>query len=203
MKYLLFLLVSSFLNAQEMEKKWIIEMGGFQSFAKQKQSNQPGVLLGIWRSSPVEENLRLELGGNFRLSSSNYNFKYKKSGQTFDIETKEYVLNLGGRMIKEFKIKNQRIEWISELSFNNIFFGGKDIPDNQENETNVNQGVIRTNFDSENLSTLQFGQGLRIWKGNIGLGVKASITPYRLWYKITVPNQFNVFSAEATISIKL
>ncbi len=203
MKYLFFLLVFSFFNAQEMKKKWIIEVGGFQSFSKQKQSNQPGILLGVWRSSPIEENVRLELGGNFRISSSNYNFKYKKLGETFDIETKEYVLNLGGRMIKEFKIKNQKIEWVSELSFNNIFFGGKDIPDNQQNETNENQVVLHTNFDSENLSTLQFGQGLRIWKGNIGFGIKASITPYKLWYKTTVPNQFNVFSTEATISIKL
>jgi len=203
MKYLFFLLVFSFFNAQEMKKKWIIEVGGFQSFSKQKQSNQPGILLGVWRSSPIEENVRLELGGNFRISSSNYNFKYKKLGETFDIETKEYVLNLGGRMIKEFKIKNQKIEWVSELSFNNIFFGGKDISDNQQNETNENQVVLHTNFDSENLSTLQFGQGLRIWKGNIGFGIKASITPYKLWYKTTVPNQFNVFSTEATISIKL
>lgn len=203
MKYLFFLLVFSFFNAQEMKKKWIIEVGGFQSFAKQKQSNQPGILLGIWRSSPFEENVRLELGGNFRLSSSNYNFKYKKLGETFDIETKEYVLNLGGRMIKEFKIKNQKIEWVSELSFNNIFFGGKDIPDNQQNETNENQVVLHTNFDSENLSTIQFGQGIRIWRKNIGFGIKTNFTPYRLWYKTTVPNQFNVFSAEATISIKL
>ena len=157
MKYLFLLLAFPFFNAQELNKKWIIEMGGFQSFSKQKQSNQPGVLLGVWRSSQVEENVRLELGGNFRLSSSNYNFKYKKSGETFDIETKEYVLNLGARMIKEFKIKNQKIEWVNELSFKNIFFGGKDIPDGQQNEAGENQVVLHTNFDSENLSTLQFG----------------------------------------------
>lgn len=203
MKYLFFLLISAFLNAQEMQKKWTIEIGGFQTFARQKQSNQPGVLLGIWYNYPIEENLRLELGGNFRLSSSNFNLKYKKLSKTFDIETKEYVLNLGGRMIKEFKIKNQKTEWISELSFNNIFFGGKDIPDNQLNETIDNQVFILSNFDSENLSTFQFGQGLRIWEGNIGFGIKANLTPYGLLYKNTIQNQFNVFSVEATISIKL
>lgn len=203
MKILFLLLAFPFLNAQKVNKKWIIEIGGFKSFAKQKQNSQPGVLLGIWRSSQVEENVRLELGGNFRLSSSTYNFKYKKLGETFDIETNEYVLNLGARMIKEFNIKNQKIEWVSELSFNNLFFGGKDIPHNQRNKTNENQLVLHINFDSENLSTLQLGQGLRIWKKNIGFGVKANITPYRLWYKTTISNQFNVFSPEATISIKL
>ena len=200
MKYLIFLFLFSVCNSQEKREKWMVEFGTSMSFSNTITKTQPGVLVGFWYRYPIEDNARLELGANYRFGSGNPQFKYGKLDGIYNVETKEYVLNLGGRMVKEFRIGNQKIEWISELTFNSLFFDGKDIPDTPKPETDEN--TINIDFDVESISTLQFGQGLRIWKKNLGFGFKANYIPYQLWYKKTVPNDFNVFSTEASLFYK-
>lgn len=206
MKFLFIFLGIVLMNAQTQTEtkdyKVIFELGIISDNSTKISQPNPAIAFGFWYRYPMKADARLELGGNLKSGATIYKFDYGKNGNNYKIESKGYILNLGGRLVKEFSIKNQKVEWISELTFNTLFVDGTGIPDDPirkpENE-NTTQIII----DAESISTLQFGQGLRIWKGNIGLGIKASITPYGLWYKTTIPNQFNVFSAEATISIKL
>ena len=180
----------------------IFESGIISDNSAKIRRPNPAFAFGFWYRYPAETDTRLELGGNFKSGAGLYNFDYGKNGNYYKIESKGYILNLGGRLVKELSIRNQKIEWISELTFNTLFVDGTGIPDDPIREPE-NENTIQITIDSESISTLQFGQGLRIWKGNIGFGIKAGITPYRLWYKTTVPNQFNVFSAEATIFVRL
>lgn len=206
MKFLFTFLGIIMMNAQpptqRKDSKLIFELGIISDNSSKISTPNPAFAFGVWFQYPTEIDARLELGGNLKSGATIYNFDYGKNGSYYRIESKGYIFNLGGRLVKEFSIKNQEIEWISELTFNTLFVDGTGIPDDPIREPE-NANTTQIIIDAESISTLQFGQGLRIWKGNIGLGVKASITPYRLWYKTTVPNQFNVFSAEATISIKL
>ena len=182
--------------------KLIFELGIISDNSRKISKPNPAFAFGVWCHYPAENDTRLELGGNFKSGSTIYNFDYGKNSNYYKVESKGCIVNLGGRLVKEFSIKNQKIEWLNELTLHTLFFDGTGIPDDLIRETeNENTTVIV--IDAESISTLQFGQGLRIWKKNVGFGVKASFTPYRLWYKTTVPNQFNVFSAEATISLKL
>ena len=204
MKYLLVILGVLFAKAQNepADMKLLLEIGLSTDFSKNIETQNPAFGFGIWYRHPSEKNVRLELGGNFKTGNTIYNFTYDKDGNFYDVHSKGYILNLGGRMVHDFTIKNQKLEWISELTFNNFFFDGTGIPDDPIREP-INNNTTVIVVDAETISSLQFGQGLRLWKGNIGFGIKAGFTPYRLWYKSTVPKQFNVFSAEATVSIKL
>jgi hypothetical protein len=205
MRFLFIFLGGILMNAQpptEYKKyKLIFELGVISDNSSRISTPNPAFAFGVWCQYLTENDARLELGGNLKSGSTIYNFDYGKNGNYYQIESKGYIFNLGGRLIKEFSIKNQKIEWLSELTLNTLFVDGTGIPDDPIREPE-NDNSTQIIIDAESISTLQFGQGLRIWKRNIGFGIKASITPYRLWYKTTIPNQFNVFSAEATISIK-
>ncbi|PZU88674.1 MAG: hypothetical protein DI529_05615 [Chryseobacterium sp.] len=189
-------------QTESKDYKIIFELGIISDNSSKITKQNPAIAFGFWYRYPAEMDARLELGGNVKSGATIYNFDYGKNGNYYKIESKGYIFNLGGRLIKEFSIKNQKIEWISELTFNTLFVDGTGIPDEPIREPE-NENTTQIIIDAESISTLQFGQGLRIWKKNIGFGIKASVTPYKLWYKTTVPNQFNVFSAETTISIKL
>lgn len=206
MRFLFIFLGIIGMNAQipteQKEHKLLLELGIVSDHSSKIAKPNPAFAFGIWYRYPMETDARLELGGNLKSGSSIYHFIYGKDGVDYSIESKGYVLNLGGRLVKKFSVKNQKIEWVSELTFNTLFFDGKGIPDDpiREPENKNSEQII---VDAESISTLQFGQGLRIWKGNLGFGIKGSFAPYRLLYKGTIPNQFNVFSAEATISVRL
>jgi len=182
--------------------KIIFELGIISDNSSKISKPNPAFAFGVWYRYPMETDARLELGGNLKSGAAVYNFVYGKNENFYHVESKGYILNFGGKLVKEFSVKNQKIEWVSELTLNTLFFDGTGIPDDPVREPK-NENTTQIIIDAESISTLQLGQGLRIWKGNIGLGIKTSITPYRLWYKTTVPNQFNVFSAEATLSVKL
>lgn len=203
---LLFLFFSIVLvNAQSdvnKDYKIIFELGVVSDHSAKISKRNPVFAFGFWYRYPMETDVRLELGGNLKAGAAIYNFDYGKRGEYYQVDSKGYIMNLGARLVKELAIKNQKIEWVSELTLNTMFFDGTGIPDDpirKPENPNTTQIVI----DAESISSLQFGQGLRIWIGNIGIGAKTSFTPYRLWYKTKVPNSFNVISAEATISIKL
>ena len=201
---LLLALLGVHAKAQNVEKdqKLMMELGINADFSPKIPTPNPAFGFGMWYRYPIQNDARLELGGNIKTGSVMYQFDYGKNGTIYQVNSKVFVFNLGGRLVKEFRIKNQNIEWISELTVSNLFFDGTGIPDDPIREPeNPNTTVIV--IDAESVSTLQFGQGLRIWKKNIGFGIKTSFAPYRLWYKTTVPSQFNVFSAEASIAIKL
>ncbi len=91
---------------------------------------------------------------------------------------------------------------MSELTFSTLFFDLKDIPTDEPRESE-NLGTFQIAPDIESFSTMQVGQGLKIWKGRVGFGLKAYYAPYHLWSKNKVPNQFNIFSADASILLKL
>ena len=204
MKYLLVIFGVLFAKAQyePVDMKLLLEVGLSTDFTKNIETQNPAFGFGIWYRHPSEHDVRLELGGNFKTGTTIYKFEYGKNGSFYDVNSKGFILNLGGRMIHDFTIKNQKLEWISELTFNNFFFDGTGIPDDPVREP-INDNTIVIIVDAETISSLQFGQGLRFWSGNLGFGIKASFTPYRLWYKTTIPYQINVFSAEATLSIRL
>ncbi len=207
MKLLFMVLGFILINAQNETKtkdsKMIIELSSSNDYSSKISKQFPAFTVGVWYRYPKFDGARLELGGNFKFNPSVFEFTYGKEGNNYEVKSKGYFLNFGGRLVKEFRIKKQRIEWISELEISNFFFDGKRIPDDPFPKPE-NENTIYTKIgDVESISTLQLGQGLRIWRKNIGFGIKTNFTPYRLWYKTTIPNQFNVFSGEATISIKL
>lgn len=204
MKYLFLLLGLFFAKAQKdtVDHHLLLEIAISTDFSSKITQQNPAIGFGIWYRHPIDHDARLELGGNFRTGTAMYHFIYGKNGNFYEVNSKGYILNLGGRMVKEFTIKNQKVEWVSELTFNNLFFDGTGIPDDPIRETE-NENTVHIVIDAETISSIQFGQGIRIWKGNIGFGLKASFTPYRLLYKTTVPNQFNVFTIEAGLSVKL
>ncbi|SHG71499.1 hypothetical protein SAMN05421866_1305 [Chryseobacterium oranimense] len=188
-------------EAGQRYKKSLIETGGYMNFSPEKVKQSPGFYVGYWYRYPVDENkTHLEIGGNFGYSSSIYDFDYGKRGAFYHIDSREFILNLGGRLVKEYTAGNTRIEWVSELSFHNLFFDGKTVPD--EPETEDDENTINISIDAESIATLKFGQGIRLWKNNIGLGIQASYMPYRLWYRNTVPKGFNSFSVETGIYFK-
>lgn len=206
MKFLFIFLGIIGINAQvstkQKDENWVLEFAVISDNSSKIVKPSPAFAFGLWYRYPIEDDARLEMGGNIKSGAAIYNFDYGKNGTQYFVDSKGYGWNLGLRLVKEFSIKNQKIEWLNELTLNTLFFDGTGIPDDPIREPeNENTTVIV--IDAESISTLQFGQGLRIWKKNIGFGAKVSFTPYRLWYKTTVPNQFNVFSAEATISLKL
>lgn len=206
MKFLFIFLGIIGINAQvptkQKDENWVLEFAVISDNSSKIVKPSPAFAFGLWYRYPIEDDARLELGGNIKSGAAIYNFDYGKNGTIYFVESKGFNFNFGGRLVKEFSIKNQKVEWISELTLNTLFFDGTGIPDDPIRES-VNENTTHIVIDAESISTLQFGQGLRIWKKNIGFGIKASVSPYGLWYKTTVPNQFNIFSTEAIISLKL
>lgn len=202
---ILFIFFGLFLaNAQTVQKdqQLLIEAGISTDFSPKIKTRNPAVVFGLWWRYPLEKDSRLELGGQLKSSNNYYEFNYGKNGIFYPVDSKVTIVNLGGRMVKEFKVKNQKLDWISELTLSLLFFDGTGIPDDPIREP-ANENSKTIVIDAEDISTLQFSQGIRIWKGNLGFGLKASFAPYGLWYKTTIPGQFNVFSAEAIVAIKL
>lgn len=188
-------------GTHESRKKWLIEAGSYLNFSPAKTKQSPGFYIGSWYRFPGDETgIHLEIGGNFAYSSSVYDFDYGKRDRFYPVNSKEYMLNLGARMIQGYTSGKTRIEWVTELSFHNLFFDGKGIPDEPREEEDEN--TIYVNVDAESVATVKIGQGIRFWRNNVGLGVQASYMPYRLWYKNTVPEGFNSFSVEAGIYFK-
>lgn len=206
MKLLFFLIGIIGMKAQtssliKSKNKLLVEFSVCTDFSAQVSELHPAIGLGIWYRYPVEDGARLELGGNVKTGNNFYNFDYGKEGNNYHVTSKAVIINLGGRLIKEFSIRKQKVEWINELTFNTLIFEGKDIP-NSSRQAPENSQSIGIVIDAESISTLQIGQGFRIWRRNMGIGIKANFAPYSLWYLDRVPNQFNVFSTEAMISLK-
>lgn len=194
------------LSAQNLESKTsehsLIETGVFMSFSDLKVKDHMGFYGGYWyRYAADETNTHLELGTNFGYSKSFYDFNYGKNGELFPIRSEEFIWNFGARMVKEFELKNNKIEWVTELSMHNLFFDQGGIPKDEPNKTADDQ-TIYIDTHTASLSSLKIGQGLRFWKDNIGFGVQASYIPYRLWYRETIPKGVNSFSLEMSFNIK-
>lgn len=204
MKYLFLILGVFFAKAQKdsIDHKLLFELNLSTDFSPKVEKQNPLVGFGLYYRYPLQDDVRLELGGEFKTGATIYHFQYGKNGGVYDVNSKGYFLDLGGRMVKDVTVKGKKLEWISALSINTMFFDGTGIPDDPIRETD-NQNTTQIIVDAEAISSLQFGQGIRFWNKNVGFGLKANFTPYRLWYKSTVPNQFNIFSIEASILLKL
>lgn len=190
-------------TANKKSEKSLIEVGSFLNFNKFKTSHSTGFYGGYWYRFPVDETqTRLELGTNFGYSKSFYEFNYGKDGILYPIRSEEFMWNFGARMIKEYPLKNNTIEWVSELSLHNLIFDDGDIPKEEPERTSENENTIYINTNTASFSSLKIGQGIRLWKNNVGIGVQASYLPYRLWYKHTAPEGFNSFSVEASLLFK-
>lgn len=205
MRYIvLFFLFSVFCKAQDLPKKnknWIVETGAFVNLSDKQIKTTPGVLIGFYYQFPSQDDVRLELGGNIKFSGSSYNFNYGKKGEVYQVNSNEFVVTLGGRMVKDFQIKNKKIDWISELSLNTFWFSGTGIPNNEQPKKSDDNTYV-TYVDVESLSTLQFGQGFRVWFGNVGWSIKGNFVPYSMWYRKTLPEKFNVYSIETSVAFK-
>ncbi|ASK30413.1 hypothetical protein CEY12_09965 [Chryseobacterium sp. T16E-39] len=189
-------------EATKKDKRSMIEAGSFMSFSSYKERQTPGLYFGYWYRYPIDENkTHLEFGANFYHSTSTYDFRYRKKGEYYDVSTKEFLLNIGIRMVKEYPVRNHTIEWVSELSMHNLFFSGKGIP-NERRESN-DENTIYINTNTESIASVRVGQGLRFWKNNFGVGIQASYMPFRLLEKNAVPSGFNSFSIEAGVNFKL
>lgn len=196
------------LSAQNLEtvksERTLIETGSFLNYSKFKTKQKAGFFVGYWYRFPLDETkTRLELGTNLGYSNSFYEFNYKKEGVLYPIRSEEFVWNLGARMVKEYRIKNNKIEWVSELGFHTLIFNDGDIPKDEPDKTD-SQNSYTTNIDTNTatFSSLKIGQGIRFWKNNIGIGVQASYLPYRLWNKEITPEGFNSFSIETSLLFK-
>lgn len=182
-------------------KRSMIEAGSFMSFSSYKDKQIPGAYVGYWYRYPIDENkAHLEFGLNFYHSGSIYNFEYDKKGVFYNIHSKEFLLNIGIRMVKEYPVKDNTLEWVSELSMHNLFFNAKGIPDERPENTHDNTIYINTN--TESVASLRVGQGIRFWKNNFGIGIQASYMPFRLFDKKAIPPAFNSFSMETSINLK-
>ena len=121
----MFLCLNLNLSAQNVQlkksEKSLIEVGSFLNFNKFKVNQSAGFYGGYWYRFPVDETrTRLELGANFGYSKSFYEFDYGKDGILYPIRSEEFMWNFGARMIKEYPLKNNTIEWVSELSLHNL-----------------------------------------------------------------------------------
>ena len=195
------------LSAQNMKnsnsEKSLIEMGSFINFNKFKTKQIVGVYGGYWYRYPIDETkTRLELGTNFGYSKSFYEFNYGKDGVLYPIRSEEFIWNFGARLIKGYSLKNNTIEWVSELNFHALFFDEGDIPKDESQKEQRDDNTIYVDTHSANFSSLKIGQGIRFWRNNVGIGVGVSYLPYRLWYKHTVPEGFNSFSVETSLVFK-
>lgn len=183
------------------ERRSMVEAGGFLSFSSYKESQMPGVYVGYWYRFPIEENkAHLEFGLNFYHSTSRYDFEYGKNGEFYHVRSKEFLLNIGLRMVKEYPVQNNSLEWVSELSMHNLFFNGNGIPGDKPEKDNGNTIYVDTNTMST--ASLRIGQGIRFWKNNFGFGIQGSYMPFRLLQKNAVPSGFNSFSIETSIHFK-
>lgn len=184
-------------------EKSLIEVGSFLNFNKFKNHPSPGFYGGYWYRYLVDETrTRLEFGTNFGYSKSFYEFNYGKDGVLYPIRSEEFMWNFGARMIKEYSVKNNKIEWVTELSLHNLIFDDGDIPKEEPERTSENENTIYINTNTASFSSPKIGQGIRFWKNKAGIGVQASYLPYRLWYKQTAPEDFNSFSLEASLLFK-
>lgn len=180
----------------------LVEAGTYLNFSGEKIRQNPGLYVGYWYRYPVDAgNTHLEIGGNFSYSSSIYDFDYGKKGLFYRVNTQEFIVNFGTRLVKGYSFRNHRIEWVSELSFHNLFFDGRGIPSDQPVENN-NKSTWTVDTHLESVASLKLGQGIRFWRKNAGIGIQASYMPYRLWYRNTVPKGFNSFSVEAGVNFK-
>lgn len=184
-------------------EKSLIEMGSFINFNKFKTKQNVGVYGGYWYRYPIDKTkTRLELGINFGYSKSFYEFNYGKDGVLYPIRSEEFIWNFGARMIKGYSLKNNTIEWVSELNFHALFFDEGDIPKDESQKEQRDDNIIYVDTHSASFSSLKIGQGIRFWRNNVGIGVGTSYLPYRLWYKHTVPEGFNSFSVETSLVFK-
>lgn len=202
----IFMLISLGISAQTAEmnnrsKRSLIEAGSFLNFSPMKVKQIPGFYIGYWYRYPIDETkTHMEIGGNFNYSTSLYHFDYGKNNTLYPVQSKEVIVNLGIRMVKQYPLHDHTIEWVSELSFHHLFLNGSGIPDDEP--TKNDNGSINISIDTESVASLKLGQGVRFWKNNIGLGIQFSYMPYRLWYKNTVPKGFNSFSVETGVNFK-
>lgn len=195
------------LSAQDTKKgknseSSLVEAGCYFNFNHYKKQQNPGFFAGYWYIYPTDETgTHLEIGGTFGYSKSLYDFNYGKDGQFYPVRSEEFILNLGTRLVKEYSWKSYKIEWVNELSFHNLFFSDKEIPEDEPVREEDNN-TIYIDIHSTSVASLRIGEGIRFWKNNIGLGIQASYMPYRLWYKQTVPERFNSFSVELSLNYK-
>lgn len=196
--------ISAQIVSTENSEKSIIEVGSFLNFNKFKTKQIAGVYAGYWYRFPADETkTQLELGSNFGYSKSSYEFNYGKDGLLYPIRSEEFIWNLGARMVKAYHFKNIKIEWVSELSIQNLIFNEGDIPtDGPQNTDDGGDKTLYADIGGATFSSLKIGQGIRFWKNSVGIGIQASYLPYRLWYRQTAPEGFNSFSIETSLLFK-
>ncbi|WP_300671507.1 hypothetical protein [Soonwooa sp.] len=206
MKYLVFILLSSCLFGQsdslKREKHLVFEVSPSFDFSNRIVKNNVGVSVGFWYRYPIEYDARLELGGSIKYTQAKYNFVYGKNGVFYDVNSDIVDWNLGARMVKNFKIKNKNIEWISELTIDNMFFDGKNIPDTPRTKPD-DPNTIVINVDVESIASFRLAQGFRFWIGDFGIMPQVSYSPYSFWYRNKIPNRFEKLSVDLIFSVKL
>lgn len=206
MKFLLFICLSISLfgqnNIKTKEKHILVELSAGSDFSKRMINKDVVFGAGLWYRFPIEENARLELGGSFKYSKAKYQFVYGKNGIVYDVTSDIADWNLGGRMVKSFRIKNTSVEWVSELTLDNMFFDGKDIEDSPPPKS-AGPTTYVVVVDVESIATLRLAQGIRFWIGDFAIMPRISYSPYGLLYRNTVPTSFNKVSVDIVFAIKL
>ena len=202
MKTIVLLLFSSILVMGQSDtiklKRHLINVGSGFSFGKNGTQNE-GVLLGYTYKFKSHDKVHTELGANILIGAFRQNLDYKYKGVIYDVKTSDVIVDFGVNMVKEYTFgKKSHVEWISHLGVSSLFFNSSQFPNEPEDDEN-NGNTIKVKVDTKNISTFQFGQGLRYSHKNMGLQLVAYYTPYHLLNSKSTENVFNSFRVQTGI----
>lgn len=173
-------------------KKNIISTNLYTAFGRNFSEN--GAQISYSRRQKIEPKVHFEYFANLCYSPSKNSLNYRKNDSIYHTQTSGISFDFGIRMVKEFRLKNADFEWASSIGFGAIAFDQNDIPkDNYENPNTGNQNTINVDTNLGTLAAVNFGQSLRVFKGNFGLEISANYLPVNWIEKKHLPENLQVF----------
>jgi hypothetical protein len=185
-KYILILVLVVFQNTNAQQKKYgayervSIEAGILYPLGNLKNQIDPSVNLGFWLKSKVAVDQSVDLGVNFYIPKKKDSFDFERNDSIFRNIARGFSGMVGARYCKTILLsenKNISLDWFPSLGY--AFFMYKSDFLNLKNDLNtVDQK--RTNTA---LSTIHFGQGIKLNIDNVAFQMQYQYTPYSLFYK--------------------
>lgn len=180
-------------NAQEdfSFRKNIVNANYYYATAKNFTEN--GVQVSYFRRSEIKENIHFEYGANIYLSGNQNPLTYIKHDSVYHTKTVGIHFDFGIKMVKSKRIKTVQVEWVSELLFGAISFERGNIPKTEYKNPYEQENTIKIDSGLEGLSSVNIGQGLRVFKNKFGAEVKVNYLPIYWTEKKHLPEKMNMF----------
>ena len=156
----------------------VFEVGALYPIGKLKAQIAPMPNIGLWYKTRIKGETFAEFGFNTSIMNGLQTYDIQRSDSIFRVKPRGLGGMVGVRFVKNYKLSNRAsVEWIPSIGYAFIMHKGDFVSfANKDDSRSINPDT-----KSGGLSSMHFGQGIRINYDNIGLQAHYQFTPFSIF----------------------